>query len=157
MAFMGRWMSSHYTDAKTVLKKPLVIAEFGKSNKDPGFSLNARNLYMDAVYRNIYKYARNGGTLSGGLVWQLMAQGMQPFDDGYEIVLQENPSTSMVISRQSHAMTTLSHLFSTTQNHHPLNQAQRKISHDHHFGHGKSLGHHFGHGKKHGQGRKSSP
>ena len=36
MAFMGRWMRSRHTDAKTILKKPLVIAEFGKSSKDPG-------------------------------------------------------------------------------------------------------------------------
>lgn len=114
MAFMGRWMQSHSADAKAILKKPLVIAEFGKSNKDPGFTSSARDLYMSAVYSNIYKFARNGGTLGGGLVWQVLAQGMQPYDDGYEIVLAENPSTGAVISRQSHAMSTLSHLVSAT-------------------------------------------
>lgn len=81
---------------------------------DPGFTSSARDLYMSAVYSNIYKFARNGGTLGGGLVWQVLAQGMQPYDDGYEIVLAENPSTGAVISRQSHAMSTLSHLVSAT-------------------------------------------
>ncbi|KAK1386831.1 Mannan endo-1,4-beta-mannosidase [Heracleum sosnowskyi] len=113
MAFMGKWMQSHTADAQAILKKPLVIAEFGKSNKDPGFSLNSRDLYMNAVYTNIYKFARNGGTLGGSLVWQVLAQGMQQYGDGYEIVLSENPTTDNVISRQSHAMTTLSHLVST--------------------------------------------
>lgn len=113
MAFMGRWMQSHHMDAKTILKKPLVIAEFGKSNKDPGFSIGSRDLYMGAVYRYIYRCARHGGTLGGGLVWQLLARGMQPYGDGYEIVLAENPTTGGVISRQSHAMSTLCHLVST--------------------------------------------
>nr|AAN34823.1 endo-beta-mannanase [Daucus carota] len=109
MAFMGRWMESHSTDAQTILKKPLVIAEFGKSSKDPGFTSSARDLYMGAVYSSIYKSARNGGTLGGGLVWQVLAQGMQPYGDGYEIVLADNPTTAAVISRQSHAMAALSH------------------------------------------------
>ncbi|WOG97542.1 hypothetical protein DCAR_0416883 [Daucus carota subsp. sativus] len=99
----------HTTDAQAILKKPLVIAEFGKSNKDPGFNTGARDLYMNAVYTSIYKYAQNGGTLGGSLVWQVLAQGMQQYGDGYEIVLSENPTTSSVISRQSHAMSTLSH------------------------------------------------
>ncbi|WOG97543.1 hypothetical protein DCAR_0416884 [Daucus carota subsp. sativus] len=100
----------HHTDAKTILKKPLVIAEFGKSSKDPGFSLGSRDVYMGAVYKYIYRSARHGGTLGGSLVWQVLAQGMQQYGDGYEIVLSENPTTDSVISRQSHAMNALSHL-----------------------------------------------
>ncbi|WOG97541.1 hypothetical protein DCAR_0416882 [Daucus carota subsp. sativus] len=103
----------HHTDAKTILKKPLVIAEFGKSSKDPGFSLGSRDVYMGAVYTYIYRSARHGGALGGGLVWQILARGMQQYGDGYEIVLAENPTTGSVISRQSHAMSTLSHLVST--------------------------------------------
>ena len=113
MAFMQRWMLSHYQDSRTVLKKPLVIAEFGKSNKDPEYIINKRDSYINAVYRNIYMMARSGGTIGGGLVWQLMAEGMGPYCDGYEIILPENPSTAGIISQQSHAMTTLSHSLST--------------------------------------------
>ncbi|KAL8230977.1 hypothetical protein R6Q57_000755 [Mikania cordata] len=43
MTFMQKWMSSHYEDSKTVIKKPLVIAEFGMSSKDPGYSINKRD------------------------------------------------------------------------------------------------------------------
>ncbi|KAL6498393.1 Mannan endo-1,4-beta-mannosidase 2 [Orobanche hederae] len=112
MVFMERWMSNHLEDAMTILKKPLIIAEFGKSSKDPGFSLNERDLYMGNVYRDIYRYARSGGgTMSGSLVWQLMAQGMDEYYDGYGIVLAQCPSTAGIMSRQSHAMTSLSHVF----------------------------------------------
>ncbi|KAL0456280.1 UNVERIFIED_CONTAM: Mannan endo-1,4-beta-mannosidase 2 [Sesamum latifolium] len=118
MGFMERWMSNHLEDAKTILKKPLVIAEFGKSSKDPGFSLNERDVYMGNVYRDIYRFARRGGgTMSGSLVWQLMGEGMDGYHDGYQIILSQTPSTAGIMSRQSHAMNTLSHLFSN--NHDP--------------------------------------
>ncbi|KAI3488856.1 hypothetical protein L1887_47018 [Cichorium endivia] len=120
MAFMQRWMSSHYEDSRTVLKKPLVIAEFGKSSKDPEFDINKRDSYINAVYTNIYTMARTGGTVGGGLVWQLMADGMGSYCDGYEIILSENPSTSSIISQQSHAMSTLSHLLRTGSQNVPL-------------------------------------
>ncbi|KAG9443131.1 hypothetical protein H6P81_018985 [Aristolochia fimbriata] len=59
--FMQRWMMSHSTDSRTVVNKPLVFTEFGKSKKDPGFSINGRDTYLGAVYRNIYNAARVTG------------------------------------------------------------------------------------------------
>ncbi|XP_076906652.1 mannan endo-1,4-beta-mannosidase 5-like [Bidens hawaiensis] len=130
MTFMQRWMSSHYEDSRTVLKKPLVIAEFGKSRKDPDYNINKRDSYMKAVYRNIYMEARTGGTVGGGLVWQLMADGMGSYGDGYEIILSENPSTDGIISQQSHAMTTLSQLLRTGPQNAPVDHAH-EIEFDH--------------------------
>jgi len=46
MEFMQRWMSSHWTDSKTILKKPLVFAEFGKLNKDPGYNTSVRDSFL---------------------------------------------------------------------------------------------------------------
>ncbi|KAK1433412.1 hypothetical protein QVD17_10322 [Tagetes erecta] len=115
MAFMQRWMSSHYEDSRTVLKKPLVIAEFGKSNKDRDYNINKRDSYMNDVYRNIYAEAKSGGMVGGGLVWQLVADGMGAYGDGYEIILSKNPSTDGIISQQSHAMTTLSRLLGSDE------------------------------------------
>ncbi|CAA3032856.1 mannan endo-1,4-beta-mannosidase 5-like, partial [Olea europaea subsp. europaea] len=97
MAFMERWMSGHWDDARGILKKPLIIAEFGKSSKDPGYSLTARDLYIGDVYRDIYRFARTGGTMSGSLVWQLMGKGMDSYQDGYEIILSQNPSTAGIM------------------------------------------------------------
>ncbi|KAJ8526427.1 hypothetical protein K7X08_028904 [Anisodus acutangulus] len=98
MAFMQRWITSHWDDSSRVLKKPLVLAEFGKSSKDPGYDLSARDTFMNSVHINVYSYAIYGETMGGSLVWQ---QGMENFDD---------PSTAGIISGQSHAMTTLAHL-----------------------------------------------
>ncbi|KAJ0733308.1 putative mannan endo-1,4-beta-mannosidase [Helianthus annuus] len=119
MAFMQRWMWSHFKDSRTILKKPLVIAEFGKSSKDPGYNIHKRDSYMRDVYKNIFMEARSGGTVGGGLVWQLMADGMGSYGDGYEIILSENPSTDNIMSQQSRAMTSLSHLLRIRHHQHP--------------------------------------
>ncbi|KAH7670756.1 Mannan endo-1,4-beta-mannosidase protein [Dioscorea alata] len=109
--FAQRWMWSHWNDASKILKKPIVIAEFGKSDKDPGYSMIARDKYLSTIYSNIYNFAKSSdGTFGGGLVWQLMAEGMQNYYDGYEIILSEHPSTAGLITRQSHAMASLSHM-----------------------------------------------
>ncbi|KAK3038236.1 hypothetical protein RJ639_030845 [Escallonia herrerae] len=160
MAFMQRWMSSHWDDSRRILKKPLVIAEFGKSSKDPGYSPDVRDSFMSTIYRSIYNFARGRGTLGGGLVWQLMAEGMESYYDGYEIVLSQSPSTGGVISRQSHAMTALSHLFSGPHNH-PMSHAHGVINrhetlnqahHRHALPKGKN-----GHAFRRRHGRKSDP
>ncbi|KAF6142189.1 hypothetical protein GIB67_037107 [Kingdonia uniflora] len=109
LAFMQSWMSSHWADSRRIIKKPLVFAEFGKSKKDPGYTLGVRDSFLSAVYRNIYNFAR-GGAVGGGLIWQIMAEGMESYYDGYEIVLSQNPSTKGVISSQSTKMTALSHM-----------------------------------------------
>ncbi|RVW62600.1 Mannan endo-1,4-beta-mannosidase 5 [Vitis vinifera] len=88
MAFLQTWTTSHLTDSRTIIKKPMIFAEFGKSSKDPGYSINARDSFLNAVYTNIYSSARSGG-MGGGLVWQIMAEGMESYYDGYEIVLSK--------------------------------------------------------------------
>ncbi|KAF8025444.1 hypothetical protein BT93_F2317 [Corymbia citriodora subsp. variegata] len=106
-AFVERWMESHLADAKAIIRKPLVFTEFGKSKKDPDYSISTRDAYMNAVYSDIYSLARSGGAIGGGLVWQILAEGMESYADGYEIVLSEEPSTNAIISQQSTKMTSL--------------------------------------------------
>ncbi|KAK9205204.1 hypothetical protein WN943_015471 [Citrus x changshan-huyou] len=116
MQFVQKWLESHWTDSKTILKKPLVFSEFGKSSKEAGFSINVRDSFLNTIYVNIYNIARNGGAIGGGMVWQLMAEGMQPYFDGYEIVLSQNPSTRSVIAQQSNKMTALAHILTYGKN-----------------------------------------
>jgi hypothetical protein len=93
-AFVQRWMWSHWEDATTILRKPLIFAEFDKSKKDPDYAENERDIFLNSVYTNIYSLARTGGgTMEGGLVWQVMAEGMD--------------STTALISKQSRVMKTL--------------------------------------------------
>ena len=66
--------------------------------------------FLNTVYTSIYNFARTGGIIGGGLVWQILAEGMNLYYDGYEIISSQNPSTSSVIAQQSHKMTTLQHI-----------------------------------------------
>ncbi|CAI0556331.1 unnamed protein product [Linum tenue] len=110
MTFLQKWMSSHLTDSRTILRKPLVFAEFGLSNKATGYANLGRDLFLNAVYGTIFGSARYGGTIGGGLVWQLLADGMDSYNDGYEIVLSQCPSTSFLIGLQSRRMSALQHV-----------------------------------------------
>lgn len=55
----------------------------------------------------VYKCARGGGPCGGATFWHLMAQGMENFSDGYEVVLEQYPSTTALITRQSRRMSRL--------------------------------------------------
>lgn len=112
-AFVRRWMWSHWNDARRILRKPLVFAEFGKSKRDAGYTENGRDAFLNTVYAGIYSSARaSGGSMAGGLVWQAMAEGMESYYDGYEIVLSQEPSTTGAVARQSRAMAALSRVLS---------------------------------------------
>ncbi|XP_028805662.1 mannan endo-1,4-beta-mannosidase 5-like [Neltuma alba] len=107
MEFLKRWLTIHWTDSKSILKKPLVFGEFGKSSKDPGFSIKQRDAFMTEVYASIYNLAKSGRTIAGGLVWQIGGEGMDSYFDGYEVVLTLNPSTREIIRNQSNNMISL--------------------------------------------------
>uniref|UniRef100_A0A0D9V3T4 mannan endo-1,4-beta-mannosidase n=1 Tax=Leersia perrieri TaxID=77586 RepID=A0A0D9V3T4_9ORYZ len=111
--FMGRWLDAHIADAQQVLRKPLLIAEFGKSWKDPGYSSAQRDALYGMVYAKIYASARGGGAAAGGLFWQLMAPGMDSYRDGYEVVFGEaqSASTAGVITTQSRRLRFLTKSF----------------------------------------------
>ncbi|KAK6131220.1 hypothetical protein DH2020_035034 [Rehmannia glutinosa] len=101
LSFLNDWLNSHIQDAQTILQKPLLIAEFGKSSKDNGYDAYKRDELYDTVYSAIYSSARDGGVAAGAVFWQLLTEGMDNFRDGYEIVFSESPSTAGIIAEQS--------------------------------------------------------
>ncbi|GJN18157.1 hypothetical protein PR202_gb05290 [Eleusine coracana subsp. coracana] len=101
VAFLRRWLGAHVADARDVLRKPLLVAEFGESSRDAGFSEAQRDEVFGEVYAAVYGSARAGGPAAGALFWQLMADGMDSYGDGYEVVLGRQPSTTGVIATQS--------------------------------------------------------
>eukprot|EP00253_Pinus_taeda_P034063 PITA_34063 len=111
LSFMQTWLENHLEDGSSTLKKPVLLAEFGKSSKDPGFSMGDRDSLFDLIYKQIYASASGGGAGGGALFWQLLAEGMSSYGDGYEIVLSQNPSTAALISGQSNKLDRLSRLF----------------------------------------------
>ncbi|PIA44356.1 hypothetical protein AQUCO_01700156v1 [Aquilegia coerulea] len=107
MTFVDRWVQSHIQDSNSVLRKPIVIAEFGKSSRSSGYTVEKRDAYFGMLYNAIYTSAKNGGACNGGIFWQLMTQGMDNMKDGYEVVLAESPTTAGVIGQQSRKLSTL--------------------------------------------------
>ncbi|XVF33035.1 hypothetical protein REPUB_Repub17cG0133600 [Reevesia pubescens] len=105
--FVDKWMEAHIQDSISVLKKPLIIGEFWKSTKLPGYSLEKRNNYFQRIYNAIYNSARSGGSLAGGLFWQLLSVGMDNMGDGYQVILEQSPSTANIIAQQSHKLSSL--------------------------------------------------
>lgn len=83
------------------------MGEFGKSYKLPGYTIEKRNAYFEKLYDTVFRSASSNGACAGGLFWQLLAQGMDNFKDGYDVVLEESPSTASVIAQQSHKLTEL--------------------------------------------------
>ncbi|KAL1170296.1 hypothetical protein V6Z11_A05G203300 [Gossypium hirsutum] len=83
IAFLNNWLYNHIQDAQNILQKPLLFAEFGKSLKIAG--PNQRDELYNTVYTAIYSSARGGGAAIGGLFWQLLAEGMDSYGDGYEV------------------------------------------------------------------------
>ncbi|KAI3464928.1 hypothetical protein Pfo_021591 [Paulownia fortunei] len=113
LSFLNDWLNSHIQDAQTILQKPLLFAEFGKSSKDSGYTTYKRDELFSTVYSAIYSSARGGGVAAGGLFWQLLTEGMDNFRDGYEIVFSESPSTASVIAEQSQKLNKIRKMYKT--------------------------------------------
>lgn len=114
--FLNNWLRTHIRDAQYVLKKPLLLTEFGKSVKDPNFSTYKRDQLFNLVYNNIYLSAKHGGAAAGGLFWQLLAEGMESFGDGYDIVLSQRSSTTNIISQQGRRLYQIRKIFARMRN-----------------------------------------
>lgn len=111
IAFFKEWMTSHWVDSRRTLKKPLILAEFGKSEKDKGYDVKIRYGFMNFAYSSNYKFAKAGKAIGGALVWQILSDEMENYNDGYAIVLSEDASTSAIIEKQSVRMRDLAVLF----------------------------------------------
>ncbi|CAL9754778.1 unnamed protein product [Musa acuminata subsp. burmannicoides] len=124
LAFLNNWLGVHIRDARNVIRKPLLITEFGKSWKDPGFSIYQRDTLFKTVYSKIYWSARTGGSAAGGLFWQLLSQGMDSYGDGYQIVMSEGTSTAQIITQQSRQLRYLGKMYARLRNIARLNKAK---------------------------------
>ncbi|KAM5576099.1 mannan endo-1,4-beta-mannosidase 7 [Rosa sericea] len=124
LSFLNNWLNTHIQDSQYILRKPIFIAEFGKSRKDPGFNTYQRELLFNTVYYKIYSSAKRGGAAAGGLFWQLLTEGMNSFGDGYEIVLSQSPSTANVIAQQSHKLYQIRKIFAKIRNAQRLKRAR---------------------------------
>ncbi|KAI4386774.1 hypothetical protein MLD38_004676 [Melastoma candidum] len=116
LSFMGNWLDAHVEDARNALGKPLLLTEFGKSWKDPGFSTYQRDQLFNLVYNKVYFSAKRGGAAAGSLFWQLLPEGMGSYGDGYEVILSQSPSTANLIAYQSRKLYLIRKIFARMRN-----------------------------------------
>ncbi|KAK4480084.1 hypothetical protein RD792_013141 [Penstemon davidsonii] len=105
--FVAKWIQAHIYDSQIILRKPILVTEFGKSSRVKGYTLKKRDQDFMNVFNLVYDSARKRGSCAGALFWQLMAQGMESWSDGYEVVLEQNTSTANVILQQSRRISSL--------------------------------------------------
>lgn len=108
-AFLQSWIQSHVEDADAVLRKPLLISEFGKSSRLSNRTGDEKAALYTTVYDAIYASARGGGACRGGIFWHLLlaVQEMEGLRDGYEVIFSESPYLGQIISNQSHRISNL--------------------------------------------------
>lgn len=77
--FSGTWINAHTKDAGSVLKKPIILEEWGKwINLSANATVQDRNTYMASVYDQIKSImSQPGSPLQGSLFWQWYLQGQQ--------------------------------------------------------------------------------
>ncbi|KAK8465337.1 hypothetical protein PHAVU_009G059700 [Phaseolus vulgaris] len=124
ISFLGRWVDEHIQDAQNTLHKPVLFAEFGISTKSFGGNSSPRDRLFNTVYSAIYSSASSGGAAVGGLFWQLLAQGMDYFRDGYEVVLDESPSTASLIAQESQKLNHIRKMYVRLRNIEKWNRAK---------------------------------
>ncbi|URD92645.1 Mannan endo-1,4-beta-mannosidase [Musa troglodytarum] len=109
LAFLQSWIQSHVEDADAVLRKPLLISEFGKSSRLSNRTADEKAALYTTVYDAIYASARGGGACRGGIFWHLLlgVQEMEGLRDGYEVIFSESPSLGQIIANQSHRISNL--------------------------------------------------
>lgn len=116
VSFLNSWVNDHIQDAQNVLEKPVLFAEFGRSLKESGYTTSQRDRIFNTVYSAIYSSARGGGSAVGGLFWQLLAEGMDSFQDGYGVVLSESSSTVALIAEESRKLIKIRKLYARLRN-----------------------------------------
>lgn len=110
LKFVTQWVSSHFEDGDTELGgKPVVLTEFGLSHMVKGFSQSHRDAFYKSVYDIVHESAKRGGAGAGAMVWQLAAEGMEEFHDGFAIVPSERPSMQKLLTAQSCRLAALRH------------------------------------------------
>lgn len=107
-AFMALWIRTHISDAKYKLNKPVLFAEYGKSDRTPGYNPSNRYNDMADMFNAVYASARSGGPAAGAMVWHFVPKSLKyNLADGYGIVISENPAIATLMHRQSARMARL--------------------------------------------------
>lgn len=107
MDYLRKWLEGHIEDAQNILKKPLILGEFGKPSNIPGYTQAQRDAVFTTTFDTIYASAQKGGPAAGALFWHVISDGMDNFKDALSIVLSDKTSTVNIIGQQSRKLALL--------------------------------------------------
>lgn len=99
--YLSSWVDSHVNDSEHVLKKPVLFSEVGSHLRVKKNGTYDRDILLKIVYDKVYESAKKGQAAAGALIWQLMVEGMQSYQDEFSLVASEHPSTYKLIAQQS--------------------------------------------------------
>ncbi|CAN8269474.1 unnamed protein product [Cochlearia groenlandica] len=105
---LRKWLVGHIEDANNILKKPLILGEFGKPSNKPGYTQAQRDVVLNETFDIIYASAFKSGPAAGALFWHLINDGMNNFKDGLSIVLSDKSSTNDIIGDQARKLSLIS-------------------------------------------------
>lgn len=83
--WQSQWIAAHNDVAQNVLKKPVLLEEFGKwyNASEANSGLEDRDAFMKAAYDQTTLLQSNGSALKGSLFWQFYAPGqVAPLTEG---------------------------------------------------------------------------
>jgi mannan endo-1,4-beta-mannosidase len=109
LEFVKQWVTSHFEDGDSELRKPVLLTEFGLSHLVQGFDQSHRDAFYRAVYDIVHESARKGGAGAGAFVWQLAVEGMEEYQDAFAIVPSERPTMQKLLREQSCRLAALRH------------------------------------------------
>ncbi|XVF87838.1 hypothetical protein PTKIN_Ptkin18bG0152900 [Pterospermum kingtungense] len=99
--YLSQWVDSHISDGDHVLKKPVLFTEVGSlvhvNNKGPA----DEDMLLKTMYDKIYESAKKRQAGAGALIWQLLVEGVEQYQDRFSFVAWDNPSSYKLILKQS--------------------------------------------------------
>ncbi|XP_039121681.1 mannan endo-1,4-beta-mannosidase 2-like [Dioscorea cayenensis subsp. rotundata] len=109
LRYIFKWVNSHIEDGEKILKKPVLLTEFGLSCNSKDFHNTQRDKLYKTIFDIVYKSAQENGAGAGALVWQLMVKGMDTYVDDYGFIPRKRSSLFKLLKEQSCRMAVLHH------------------------------------------------
>jgi mannan endo-1,4-beta-mannosidase len=81
LEFAMGWLDAHIDACANILKKPLILSEFGKHG--------AKNVYFEAILSRCFNHMQQGRPLAGSMFWTAAAESYPDYD-GFTIYLPRN-------------------------------------------------------------------
>ncbi len=108
-----QYVQNHLDDATNVLKKPLMMDEFGIPRDNFGVGINSgpnamrQRFYHDVYYTMCESSARSGGTFGGTAIWIILDDPTASYDDGNGVFLPSDVQLDTTLTDHARLLASL--------------------------------------------------